>query len=212
MKIKTLHLVLLSLTLCSFTTFQVDDWLLEREKKGIKVFTKKSKWGRLRDSKADMVLANTKVEDVVKFLIDFDNYPNWMPRCRTAKVLARFSDNEFIGYTVLKCWPLADRDCVLRITVQKDPATGIVVINEVSEPKYINHKSNVVRIEQMFATWRIVPKDGGAEVTNEYSSNPGGGIPDWLTNTQSVENPFEMFSTIQNALPSTRSGRGTINH
>jgi hypothetical protein len=210
-KLRIIYLSLLVLTLCSFTRFQVDDWLLEREKKGIKVFTKKGRWGRLRDSKADMVLPNTKVDDVVKFLTDFDNYPNWMPRCRTAKVLARFNENEFIGYTVLKCpWPIADRDCVVRVKVQKDPATGIVVISETSEPKYINHKSNVVRIEQMFAKWRIVPMNGGAQVTNEYSSNPGGGIPDWLTNTQSVENPFEMFSTIQNALPSTKSGKGTI--
>ncbi|MCW3127550.1 MAG: Collagenase-related protease [Bacteroidetes bacterium] len=209
MKLRTLYLPLLLLTLTSFTWFQVDDWLLEREKKGIKVFTRKGKWGKLRDSKADMILPSTKVEEVVKFLTDFDNYPNWMPRCRTAKILARFSDSEFIGYTVVKCpWPLADRDCVVRVKVQRDPATGIVVINETSEPKYINKKDNVVRIEQMFATWRIVPKGDGTQVTNEYSSNPGGGIPDWMTNTQSVDNPYDMFTTIQNALPSSKSGKG----
>ena len=199
------------LVLCSFTRFQIDGWLLEREKKGIKVFTKKSKWGRLKDSKATMLIPATKVDDVVKFLTDFDNYPSWMPRCRSARVLARLSENEFIGYTVWKCpWPVADRDCVMRVNIQRDPATGVVLITEMSEPKYINKKSDVVRIEQLVSTWKVVPKGENVEVTNEYAGNPAGGIPDWMTNTQAVENPFEMFTTIQNALPSTRSGKGTI--
>lgn len=209
MKTRILYLLLLTVFLSSFSWWQVDGWLLEREKKGIKVFTRKGKWGKLRDSKAVMVIPSASVDDVVRFISDFDNYPNWVPRCRSAKVLARLSDNEFIGYTVLKCpWPLADRDCVMRVKVDRNPATGEVVITETSEPRYINHKSDVVRIEQMYATWRIVPSGSGAAVTNEYSSNPGGGIPDWMTNTQSVEQPYEMFTTIQNAIPHSGSGSG----
>jgi hypothetical protein len=32
---------------------------------------------------------------------------------------------------------------------------------------------------------------------NEYSSNPGGNIPDWLVNTQSVDNPMSTFENLQ---------------
>ena len=202
--------MLLSLALSSFGyRFQVDDWLLEREKKGIKVFTKKSRWGRLRDSKAEMLLPNAKIDELVKFISDFDNYPNWVPRCREAKVLARISDNEFIAYMIFKSpWPVADRDCVVRVRIDRDPATGSVTIRETSEPKYVNRRSNVVRIEQMFSNWRIVPQPEGLMVTNEYSTNPGGTIPDWLTNTQSVENPFDIFTTIQNTIHSANKGNG----
>lgn len=208
MKFKLVHLILLSLSLSSFTfRFQVDDWLLEREKKGIKVFTKKSRWGRLRDSKAEMLLPNAKVEDLVRFITDFDSYPKWVPRCREAKVLARISDNEFIAYMIFKSpWPVADRDCVVRVKVERDPTTGIVVIRETSEPKYVNRRSNVVRIEQMSSVWRIVPQKGGLLVSNENSTNPGGTIPDWLTNTQSVDNPYDIFTTIQNTIPSASKG------
>ena len=189
---------------------QVDDWLLEREKKGIKVFTKKSRWGKLRDSKAEMLLPNTKVDDLVKFLCDFDNYSNWVPRCREAKVLARISDVEFIAYMIFKSpWPVADRDCVLRVRIEKDPATGGVTIRETSEPKYINHRSDVIRIEQMFSNWRIVPQQGGLMVTNEYSTNPGGTIPDWLINTESVDNPYDIFTTIQNKIHTANNGKSS---
>lgn len=201
--------MLLALTLMSFTwKFQVDDWLLEREKKGIKVFTKKSRWGRLRDSKAEMLLPNAKIDELVKFISDFDNYSHWVPRCREAKVLARVSDSEFIAYMIFKSpWPVADRDCVVRVKIIRDAATGAVTIHETSEPKYINKRSDVVRIEQMFSNWRIVPQAGGLMVTNEYSTNPGGSIPDWLTNTQSVDNPFDIFTTIQNTIPSASKGK-----
>lgn len=206
-----IYFVLLALTLSSFTWhFQVDDWLLEREKKGIKVFTKKSRWGRLRDSKAEMLLPNAKIDELVRFICDFDNYSNWVPRCHEAKVLARISDTEFIAYMIFKSpWPVADRDCVVRVRVERDPATGTVVIHETSEPRYINSRSGVVRIQQMFSDWRIVPQSGGLMVTNEYSTNPGGTIPDWLTNTQSVDNPFDIFSTIQNKIPSANKGRSS---
>ena len=53
------------------------------------------------------------------------------------------------------------------------------------------------RIDQIISTWKMVPKNGGTEITNEYASNPGGNIPDWLINTQSVDNPMVTFENLQ---------------
>jgi len=213
-RIRALYLSLLVLVLSSYTwQSQVDDWLLERERKGIRVFTKKSRWGRLKDSKAEMLLPNAKIDELVKFLCNFDNYPNWVPRCREAKVMARISDTEFIAYMVFKSpWPVADRDCVLRVRVVREPSTGIVTINETSEPRYVTRRSNVIRIEQMFSIWRIVPQRDGLMVTNENSTNPGGALPDWLINTQSVDNPYDIFTTIQKAIPSSDKGKSNNNN
>ena len=187
-------------------SLQIDGWLLERNKKGIKVFTRKGKWSKLRDSKADMLVPNTSVEDIIKLLTDFDNFPNWLPRCRFGKVVARLSDSEFIGYMVFKSpWPVADRDCAVRVKVEQDPATGAVTIHETSEPHQVTRKSDVVRIEQLNSVWHLVPQGNDVQVTNEYATNPGGNIPEWLTNTQSVESPFDVFSTIQQVMPSVKS-------
>lgn len=175
----------------------VDDWVYEREKKGIKVFTKKSKWGKLRDSKAVMFVPQSP-EEMLKLITDFDNYPQWLPRCKKARVVARLNDKEFIAQIVFNVpWPFKDRDCVLRVKIEKDTRTGTILITEESEPKYIHEQEGMVRIQQLVATWKLVPKDGGTEVTNEYGSNPGNDIPDWLTNTQSVETPLATFENIR---------------
>jgi len=176
---------------------QVDGWVYERDKKGIKIFTRKSKWGKLRDCKATMIVAIAP-EQMLKVLTDFDNYKTWMTRCRKCAVIARLSDNEFIVHMVFNgTWPVKDRDCVVRVKYEKDPQTGIIIITETSEPRYIREEADIVRIQQLVSTWKLIPRNGGTEVINEYASNPGGNIPDWLTNTQSVENPYSTFENLQ---------------
>lgn len=184
-------------SICLAQNGKVDEWVYEREKKGIKVFTKKSKWGKLRDSKAVMLVSESP-EEMYRLLTDFDNYPKWLPRCKRARIVAHLNEKEFIAQIVFNVpWPFKDRDCVLRVKVDRDPKTGTILITEVSEPKYIREQEGVVRIQQLVATWKLVPKSGGTEVTNEYGSNPGSDIPDWLTNTQSIETPMATFENIR---------------
>ena len=193
------RILIVFLAFISLTSFkkQVDDWVYEREKKGIKVFTKKGKWGHLRDSKATMLIA-AKPEQMLSVLTDFDNYKTWYPRCSKSRIVARLNENEFIVQLHFNApWPVKDRDCVIRVKVQKDKATGAITLVETSEPKYIMEETDVVRIQQIQAIWKLTPKNGGTEIINEYSSNPGGNIPDWMTNTQSVDNPIATFENLQ---------------
>lgn len=200
MKSAAKHVAVLSVFFLLLTAFktrqEANEWIYEREKKGIKVFTKKSKWGHFRDSKATMVVPNS-VKDMEKMLTDFDNYSNWIPRCKAARVVARLSETEYITHMTFNSpWPVADRDCVMRIKVNRD-AKGVVTITQTSEPKYLKESEGVVRIQQMTGIWKLIPVNGGTEVINEYSTNPGGNIPDWLTNTQSVEAPMETFESLK---------------
>ncbi len=197
-KILIIFLAFASLTSLKLTKQQqVDEWVYEREKKGIKIFTRKGKWGHLRDSKAIMQVSSTP-EQTLKVLTDFDHYTAWFPRCRKSRIVARLSDNEFIAHLVFTApWPIKDRDCVVRIKVQRDPKTGIIVVTETSEPKYLKEEQDVVRIQQLISTWKLIPSNGGTQIVNEYSSNPGGNIPDWMTNTQSVETPLATFEGLQ---------------
>ena len=194
---KILILFLAFTSLASFKKQTTEDWVYERDKKGIKVFTKKGRWGHLRDSRATMFVAS-KPEQVFKVLTDFDNYNVWFPRCSKSRTVARLNDNEFIVHLHFNApWPVKDRDCVIRVKIDKDKTTGAVTILETSEPKYMREEEDVVRIQQIQSVWKLIPKNGGTEVINEYSSNPGGNIPDWMTNTQSVDNPLATFENLQ---------------
>jgi len=188
----------------SFKAPQGEGWVYEREKEGIKVFTKKSAWGKLRDSRAEMKVASTP-EQMLAILTDFNNYQTWMPRCKKSRLLARPSENEYIVYTYLSVpWPLKDRDCVMRMRIDKDAKSGVITITQTSEPKYIKEENNVVRIQQMISTWKLIPSSQGTLVINEYGSNPGGDLPDWIVNSQSVENPLSTFENLQQKVVSKK--------
>ncbi|MDB5283979.1 MAG: hypothetical protein JWO06_3054 [Bacteroidota bacterium] len=195
---KFVILFLAFLSLASFKHPAVgDDWVYEREKKGIKIFTKKGKWGRLRDCRAIMTVSASP-DQMLKMLTDVDGYQTWMHRCKKSRLIARLNDNEFIMQLVfIAPWPVKNRDCVVRVKVDRDKKSGVILVTQTSEPKYIREETDVVRIEQLVSTWKLTPTNAGTEIINEYSSNPGGNIPDWLTNTQSVETPMATFENLQ---------------
>ncbi|MBS1612966.1 MAG: SRPBCC family protein [Bacteroidetes bacterium] len=207
MKFPNFLLILLAfLSLSSFHRQQTgNEWVYEQSKKGIKVFTKKSKWGHLRDARAVMQVAKTP-DEMMKLLTDFDNYHTWMPRCSKSRMVARLSDNEFIAHLHFEApWPVKDRDCVVRVKVVKDSKNGSITITQTSEPKYLKAENDVVRIEQLVSTWKLIPKNGGTEVVNEYASNPGGNIPDWMVNTESVDQPMQTFENLQQKVNTTQT-------
>jgi ribosome-associated toxin RatA of RatAB toxin-antitoxin module len=151
------------------------------------------------------MFVTTSPEAMLKFLTDFEDYKTWFPRCSQSKVLARLNENESIVHLFFDApWPVKNRDCVMRVKVEKDARTGIITITETSEPKYLKPVDGIVRINQLKSVWKFTPKDGGTEVFNEYSTNPGGNIPDWMTNTQSVENPLVTFESIQQKVVSKK--------
>ncbi len=178
-----------------------DNWLLAQEKKGIKIFTKKSRWGKLKDTRAEMVV-NYTPQEVLQMLTDVESFTQWMPRCKSAKRLANINENEFIVRLVFNVpWPLRDRECIMRMKVEKTGDGGIV-LHQNSEPKYLKNEEGLARIERMNAIWKMTPTDDNrTEILNEYSADAGGDIPDWLVNTQAVENPLQTFSNIRLQLP-----------
>ncbi len=195
--------LIFALQLLAFRQQSGDEWLLAQEKRGIKIFTKKSKWGKLKDARAVMMV-NSTPEEVLRALTDFENFTNWMPRCKSAKRLANINENEFIVRLVFNApWPLRDRECLLRMRIERE-SDGTITLFQDSEPRYLKGDDQYARIERMNAVWRMTPKAGNrTEVMNEYSSDAGGDIPDWLVNTQSVENPFQTFNNLQQNLSAT---------
>lgn len=189
---------LLCLLLLSASCLQAagDDWRLGTDKNGIKVYTRKSEQAKMRTSRAEMLLP-ISVDQVISLLNDFNSYGGWFPSCRSAKILKRISDNEFLAILTYKTpWPLPDLDCAERMTITRRSGTDTSYINVNCEPDAAPLTS-ATRIRQMHAYWKLIPAKGGTYVINEYYTDMGGIIPAWLANTQAVEIPFNIFTGIR---------------
>jgi hypothetical protein len=182
-----------------------DDWKLGEDKKGIKIYTKKSEQGKIRTSKAIMFV-NVPPSKVIEALLDFNGYAKWFPNCLEAKVLKKISDSESISHLIYKTpWPLPNVDCIQRMVIDRKTARDTTYIRVNAEPDYIGPSGGCSRVKQMQGSWQIVAVPGGSMLTNTYYSDMGGIIPAWLANTQAVEIPYNIFENMRNFLQSGKT-------
>jgi hypothetical protein len=165
-------------------------WQLAKEKDAIKVFTRTSTLGNLKDSKGVMQI-KASVDDVIQLLSKFDNYTKWMYKCSESKLLKRVSETEYYVYTVTDApWPVSDRDLISKVNAEKK-ADGTVSLKLTGVKDYIPVKPDKVRVPRFSGLWQASPKSNGmVEVTYQLESDPGGSLPDWVANATATDIPY----------------------
>ncbi|MDZ4846276.1 MAG: START domain-containing protein [Chitinophagales bacterium] len=182
------------LSLFSFPLlFAQDGWQLERDKNGVKVYTRKTQTSNMKDSRA-IAVVNSDTREVLNLLLDFENHWKWMDRIKISRTLKKISDNEFyVYYEALAPWPVSNRDVVTKYKVKLSP-DGKVMLEAIGEPNYIPAKDGIVRIPESISSWEIIPLENNkVQIIFTSHSDPGGSIPDWLANTTATDNPFNKL-------------------
>jgi hypothetical protein len=194
--------LLMCVVISSIAAVKIEDWKLGENKEGIQVYTRKSEFGKIRTSKAEMFIA-VPAAKVVEALMDFNNYSKWFPSCIGAAILTRVSDNEFMSQLKYKTpWPFPNMDCVERMIIDRRPGGDTTFIRVKAEPKYIGPTGNLVRIREMEDTWQIVSVRGGTQVTNVYYADLGNFVPYFIANTQAVDIPYNIFHNMRDFISS----------
>jgi len=171
-----------------------DNWILEKDKDGIKVYTRKTLKSSLKDSKASVTI-KVSAKKAFDLFIDFERHRDWMDRIRASRLLKKVSDNEYyVYYEVTAPWPVADRDVAVLYKAVKLPDGGFR-LESAAKPDIIPPKEGLVRVPESESTWEFVPKGEGVEIIFTNHSDPGGNVPDWLINMTATDNPF---NTLQN--------------
>ena len=65
---------------------------------------------------------------------------------------------------------------------------------------YIPHKKGIVRMKKASGFIRLLAIKGGTELTYQFHSEPGKGIPVWLANQSIAELPFKTLSGLRKTL------------
>ena len=119
--ISTLTLIFFSLQVYS----QNSEWGIEKNKNGIRVYTRKTDASPIKEFKA-ITMIDASFKTLVKILDDSDNYSNWIANCDFSKTLKKVSDGERIDYAKIKVpWPLSDRDMISKYKYSIDYEKGV---------------------------------------------------------------------------------------
>ena len=184
----------------SFQFSYGQSWKVAKDKNGVVVSTRPSATGSsVKDAKG-VVEINASLDEALALLQDFPGYTGWMYNCIESKLLKKVSETEYYSYTVTDApWPVTDRDLVVHI-IGKEGEDGSAILNMTGVPDYMKKTDNV-RVPKFSGFWKITPlSEDKIRVTYQFSSEPGGKIPDWVANASATDIPLNTLIEMKNRL------------
>ncbi|NER14310.1 lipid-binding protein [Leptobacterium flavescens] len=186
--------------ICGILQVYSQNWNLKRDKKGIKVYTRKLDSSKINEYKAVM-LVDSKVENVLNTITDGDNLWKWNYKTPESKKLKTISNTEYIFWMKNDLpWPLKNRDNVSHINVIPLNGGGYRIDINPDRSGILPPKDNTIRIVNFKGYWLIEPVGRLVKVTQQLYGDPGGSLPSWLLNSMLVAAPYHTFLDLKRLL------------
>ena len=188
----------LILLLFSSRSFSQSDWVLKQDKDGIKVYTKDLENSSFKAVKTVCII-DASLTKLTAVLLDINSSKDWVYATKSCTVIKQASPSELFYYSEVNIpWPVNNRDFIVRLKVAQDAKTKVVTVEGENKPTLLPEKKNIVRIQQCYSKWIIVPQTNG-QVKIEYvlQVDPGGLVPAWLINLFATKGPFESFKNLR---------------
>jgi hypothetical protein len=175
-----------------------NDWTLKREKDGINIYSRPSDCSKVNDIRVYMDLTGT-VEQLAAILRDVNGYSGWVYSTRTASMIKKVGENEFIYYAEVGTpWPAANRDYYADLKITLNPANHSMNVVSVGMKDYQPEKKDFVRVPMSKGSWTVTTQSA-RKIHLQYilQIDPGGSIPAWILNSFVAKAPLETFSSLK---------------
>lgn len=182
----------LLLLLCAQASAEQDEWTLEKDEAGIKVYTRSLQEWSVRQFRG-VVEIEARIESLLALLDDETSCPRWIHNCISSELLEQ--PDRYRKYYYVRNnapWPVKKRDTILfnTTTVTEDH----IEIIGIAEPGYRPPDKKFVRIPKQEVRWKLMPtENGNVQVTFETKFDPGGSVPKWAVNRTLIETPFNTL-------------------
>lgn len=178
--------------------YAANDWKLEKNEEGIKVYLRNTPGSPVK-SFMGKIKIKASISSIASVLDDTNNYPRWLFKCKSAKMIDQQGDSLTTRYIVTDMpWPVADRDSIIISKRTQNPNTKKVKIQMSTNPKQVPLVKGKVRIQNLKGQWLINPiNENELEVIYEMSIDPGGNIPKWIVNAMTFDLPFHALRNLK---------------
>lgn len=176
----------------------VDDWILERDKNGVQVYSKPVAGSNLNAVRG-VTTVQSSMNRLVTILRDPELRPRWDKLCGESYLYESISANEELVYVHSNMpWPVSDRDMLLRTVWEQDPTTLVVTMTGSGTQSILPEKPGRVRVIQANQDFILTPMGNGVvEVSSYIHLDPAGPLPAWLINSLSVESPYDALNRLK---------------
>ena len=178
-----------------------NDWKLEKDKNGIRVYSRHLTGSKLKEVKVNCEI-NATLSQLVAFISDIDHYKEAVYRVANAALVRRVSDREFYYYSETEmAWPVSNRDLVIHMEFEMDHPTRTLRIRGTNAPEMVPPKKGIVRIPHWQSLWKVQEINSKRlRIEYVFVVDPGGELPIWLVNALIGVGPYQSFSSIEKLL------------
>lgn len=175
-----------------------DNWVLKKDKDGIKISSRTSAYSKFNDIKVEMDLTGT-VGQLAAILLDVEKYPEWAYATKSCTVIKKISNSEVIYYSEFDVpWPVSNRDLYADFKITIDSVSKSLKVSSVSVKDYEPEKRNLVRIPMSKGIWNVTTvSDKLIHLEYILIVNPGGSVPAWILNMFAAKGPMETFENLK---------------
>lgn len=187
------------LTFCIIASLQAQDqWVLKKEKDGIKISSRPSQFSKFNDLKIEMDLTGN-ISQLADILLDVEKYPEWAYATKTCTLIKKVSNQEVIYYSEIDVpWPGTNRDFYADFKVIRDTSSRSLKVISYGLKDYQPEKKNLVRIPFSKGSWTITTvSDKMIHMEYILQVNPGGSVPAWILNMFATKGPMETFTNLK---------------
>jgi hypothetical protein len=181
------------------SAFAQENWILSKDKDGIKVYTKTETGSCYKSFKAEM-LGNCTIEDVVKILKNVNGFKVWIADSKEVKLLKMEENDQYHYIETSLPWPFKSRDMVYHFQYTRINSNQLKVIIT-GIPEYIKARNDITRMKNANGFWLLTSVDSNKTIiTYQLHVEPGGSIPAWLANVSVIDMPFSTLTGLRNVL------------
>lgn len=180
----------------SWSLQATDEWVLEVEKEGVRVYTQLDGTSPYKQIKVTTTI-NASMEQVMEILMLFSHYKSWMNHVAESYLINQPDSATYYVFTLEDAaWPMQNRYQVSKLNVEHNSTSSTVRFRSV--PNYIDKRTDAIQIKQFESYWALRDRPNH-QCTLEYVliQNPGGHIPPWLANFHAIENPYNSVVNLK---------------
>lgn len=181
-----------------------NQWTLEMEQDGVKVYSLKAPGAYNKQYKAVM-RGKFTLNQLVAGLIEnstADNCKHHIPGCMDVQVIQPWNPRTMSDTVLWKLQlpaPFSPRETLIRSQISQDPATRVVTVDVIAAPNAAPRNPGTVRLTHMQNRWRYTPVGNGeTEIEFLQDIDMGGFFPAFLLNLAGAQ---QTYAFIHDQLP-----------
>jgi hypothetical protein len=182
----------------SFRTFSQATWELDKNKDGVKVYTRVEENSSFKSFKAIMTV-DASIDELLKILKNTASYTKWYGYTKTATLLKREKNIQYNYVETIFPWPFRNRDMVYKMTTDEFNKNSIKISLQ-GIPNYVQEKKGIVRMKKAEGYISLQHSGNKTEVIYVLHSEPGDNIPTWMANNSIAKLPFKTLSGLRKVL------------